>query len=152
MENLVESLYRAHFAEMLLLASRKLIRREDAPDIVHDVFLLAWQREALLAAHENPGGWLFRTLQFRILRENALAHHHRELLSPAPDFVPPEGASSALLELLPASLSPEEARILCLYFDEGYSHGTIGQILGIPAYLSRKRLSRAVEKCRLALL
>ena len=77
MENLVESLYRAHFAEMLLLASRKLIRREDAPDIVHDVFLLAWQREALLAAHENPGGWLFRTLQFRILRENALAHHPR---------------------------------------------------------------------------
>lgn len=50
-----------------------------AEDMVQETFLIAWFKANELYQHENPKGWLYKTLSFLIMRENGRAYHSSEI-------------------------------------------------------------------------
>ena len=161
---MVEGLYRQHFKKLFLYADAQLNDPERARDVVQDTFHEAIRHVDTLSTHENPGGWLMRTLQNK-LRESERARR-RYLLrflsldSDFPDGVFPEGGAlpeeppdtgpappgESPLEKIEKALTPEEYRLLKrLVFDRA-SHLQVAREFHITVYASEKRLERIRDK------
>lgn len=161
---LVEGLYRQHFKKLFLYADAQLNDPERTRDVVQDTFHEAIRHVDTLSTHENPGGWLMRTLQNK-LRESERARR-RYLLrflsldSDFPDGVFPEGGGlpeeppdagpappgESALEKIERALSPEEYRLLKRLIFDRASHLQVAREFHITVYASEKRLERIRDK------
>jgi len=144
------SLYRTHGAALYRLAYRLTGTRQDAEDVVHDVFV--GLPEALGRYHERGSfaGWLKRvTARVALMRLRARDRRREvaiEATLPTTES-PPDSASVALraaVDALPDTLRA----VLVLKEVEGYSHAEVGELLGISTGASRVRLNRAMRLLR----
>jgi len=144
------TLYEEHAARLLAVAYRLLGSRDDAEDVVHDVFV--GLPEALRRYEERGSfaAWL-RKITARV----ALARLRETNTRPAVDLdeahvVAPMRSSDASLTLERAlrSLSPSLRTVLVLKEIEGFSHAEIAAMLDISVGASEVRLHRALQALR----
>jgi RNA polymerase sigma-70 factor (ECF subfamily) len=158
-EGALAALYDRHASAMLGVAYRILRSRPEAEDLVHDVFVEAWQK----AADYDPArgavrSWLLLRVRSRgIDRVRSLDVARRHAMAPAAPEAPagvdavweaPDRARAcAALEEL-----PEEQRLLVeLSYFEGLTCSEMATRCGIPLGTVKSRLSAAMGKLRRSL-
>lgn len=60
-----ENIYVKHYSKMIRFAQEYVIRREDAENIVQDVFMCLWEQERLLIPQTNVFAFLFTSVKNR---------------------------------------------------------------------------------------
>ena len=140
-------LYRLFGPVLFRLAYRLTGSREDAEDVVHDVFVALPEA---LKGYEERGrldAWLRRLTARRALMKLRGRRRH-VALEPAHDegHLPREGDHDlqAAVNALPVPLRS----VVVLKEIEGYSHAETAEMLGISVVTSRVRLMRAMSRLR----
>lgn len=142
-------LYEEYSDDVFRYAVRRLATREDAEDVLVEVFTVAWRRRTVVPEQALP--WLYRTAA------NTIAHIIRgdtrrgrlqaRLTAVTPlhseDPVPDPDLASAL-----ARLAPADAEILRLWAWEGLEPTEIAEVLDTSPGAARTRLSRAKSRLR----
>jgi len=146
----LSALYLEHGAALFRLAYRLVGGREDAEDVVHDVFV--GLPEALRRYEERGsfGGWLKRVTARVALMRLRSGKRRREvgLDNAAGRAAPPEAAERDGLQAAVDTLPDHLRAVLVLKEIEGYAHAEIAELLGISEGASRVRLTRALKKLR----
>ena len=144
------ALYLEHGAALFRLAYRLVGAREDAEDVVHDVFV---GLPDALRRYEERGSfaaWLKRvTARVALMRLRSGKRRREVALDNAAGQVQPPATSggdglAAAVDTLPDHLRA----VLVLKEIEGYSHSEVGELLGISVGASRVRLNRAMRRLR----
>ncbi|MCI8440212.1 MAG: sigma-70 family RNA polymerase sigma factor [Oscillospiraceae bacterium] len=100
-----------------------------------------------LIEHPKPGAWLLLTLRNLMANARRVESHKTIPLEEAAG-IPENTEETPLSELLPVQLKPEEKEILVWRFEQQLSYQEMSERLGVSDEACRKRLVRAVEKCR----
>ena len=143
-------LYHEHGRALFRLAYRLVGSKEDAEDVVHDVFV---GLPEALKGYEERGrleSWLKR-ITARVALMKLRGRRRRGEVRLAHDVAAssaPPGADAIALESALAALPDKLRHVLVLKEVEGYSHAEIGTMLGISAVTSRVRLLRAMSRLR----
>ncbi|MFI0608896.1 MAG: RNA polymerase sigma factor [Anaerolineae bacterium] len=123
--------------------------RQDAEDLVQEVFLLAWSRGAQLLDPQAAGAWLFKTALNMARRVRRRESVQQRLLGQRVDLQP-EVASSEMPEpfvgrLADAlrSLGQEDGRLVLLVAVHGYGFREVAEQLNLSEDVARKRWQRA---------
>jgi len=147
------SVYEQHAAALFAIAHRMLGSRDDAEDVVHDVFV--GLPEALRRYDERGTftSWLRKiTARVALARLRDLKAHSNMNLDDA-NAVAPHNSSDASLTLERAmqDLNPALRAVLVLREIEGFSHAEIAAMLDISVGASEVRLHRALSALRATL-
>ncbi|HKC38474.1 MAG TPA: sigma-70 family RNA polymerase sigma factor [Gemmatimonadales bacterium] len=146
-------LYDAFGASLFRLAYRLTGTRDDAEDVVHDVFVGLPEALGRYEERGRLGAWLSRVTARVALMRLRRRNHRREVelegangvAAPTPHAWTSEHAAlQAAVDALPAALRS----VLVLKEMEGYSHAEIAEVLGITVVTSRVRLLRALRRVR----
>lgn len=144
-------LYDAFGAGLFRLAYRLTGTREDAEDVVHDVFVGLPEALARYQERGRFGAWLARVTARVALMQQRRVRRRREVgLDDAADIqariAGAEGTSG--LRAAVAALPVAQRAVLVLKEMEGYTHAEIAETLGITQVTSRVRLLRALRHLR----
>jgi RNA polymerase sigma-70 factor (ECF subfamily) len=144
-------LYARHQASLFALAMGMLRSRQEAEDLIHDVFLEAWRRSADYSDQRGTvRAWLLMRARSRALDRIKSAGRPRavyEETAPAaslPSEMGDEGRLRALLIQMPEA----QRQVLLLGYFEGLSTTEIAERLGIPAGTVKSRTRAALEALR----
>jgi len=145
--------YRAHAPALMALALRLTASRQDAEDIVHDVFVGLPEALARYDERGQFGAWIARvTTRVALMRQRQVRQRGdvslvgiAELAISAPDGDPV--LQEKVLQAL-ATLTPSLRHVFVLRVIEGYSHAEIASLLEISTNTSEVRLHRAVQQLR----
>jgi RNA polymerase sigma-70 factor, ECF subfamily len=145
-------LYDRHARELLAVAYRLLQSRDDAEDVVHDVFV---GLPELLRKYDERGAfgaWL-RKVTARVAlarmreaerrRTTAIDEPARQVHATSRDV-----AGVISLETAMRKLSPSLRAALVLKEIEGFSHAEVAKLLDITVGASEVRLHRAIQALR----
>ena len=149
------TLYDLHAAPMLATARSLLSSPADAEDLVHDVFVEAWQKARDFDARRGSArSWLLARVRSRsidrwrslqVARRHAMAKQ-REPAGPAPaPWSSPDRTKAR--EAIGALPEPQRELVRLSYF-EGLSYAEMADRCGIPIGTVRSRLSAALGKLR----
>ena len=138
---------------MYRLAYRLTGTREDAEDVVHDVFVGLPEALGRYQERGNFLGWLKRVTARVALMRLRGRRRRREVAIDSADPMVGSLPDSATLPLQAAvDALPDHLRsVLVLEEIEGYSHAEVADLLGISVVTSRVRLVRALKRLRKAL-
>lgn len=148
-------LYDRYASAMLSLGLRILAVRREAEDLVHDVFLEAWQHAGDYdAARGSVKAWLLLRMRSRCLdraRSHGFSRHETldrlstraAAIEPADRHIDAARAQS-LLEALPL----QQREILELGYFNGLSFSEISRALRIPLGTVKSRAAAALTKLR----
>jgi RNA polymerase sigma-70 factor, ECF subfamily len=147
------ALYQEHGRALYRLAYRLTGTREDAEDVVHDVFV---GLPEALAHYEEQGkftSWLKRVTARVALVRLRTRKRRREVGLDIADEEPKPPADANIIALESAVNSlPDSLRVVIMLKEvEGYSHGEVAELLGISVGASRVRAARALARLRKAL-
>lgn len=159
-----ETLYRRYAREVFALAAH-VLGRQDADEVVQDVFLKLWQRAGQFdPARGSFTAWFMAIARHRVFDQLkrrrsavAVAEAIDELLETAPDPRPGPGQRAwraerretvlAAVKELPA----EQRRIVVLAYFGGLSQSAISEALGVPLGTVKKRIRLGLDKLRASL-
>lgn len=151
-------LYDRYSPCMLGLALRLLGRRQEAEDLVHDVFMEAWKRAADYdPARGSVRAWLLLRTRSRSLDRKKSVRVKRSVSLDA-ELLPLNVAASAkpnpdrnTVRRVLADLPAEQREVLLLGYFEGLSSREIAEQVGIPVGTVKSRVAAALSKLRDAL-
>ena len=143
----IESLYLREYASLLKTAYRLTQDKILAENVVHETFVLAILHQKDLVSHPKPGAWLCQSLHNLIQNEQRAASRENIPLGEIID-VPAEKPPLSLTELLPSELTPEERDLLIWHFEQQMSYKEMAERLNISEAACRKRISRALARCK----
>jgi RNA polymerase sigma-70 factor, ECF subfamily len=151
-----ESLYRQHRRLVFKSAYLMTGSREDAEDILQEVFMSAWKSRHTF----NPNKGKITTWLYRITVNKCLERGRKRRLHPVPlaDFDHPDAQQhDALLvtrqeydELIDAmnSLDAKHRSVLVLRYFNGLSYKEIAQAVGIPLGTVKSRVNNGLKQLR----
>ena len=159
-----EALYDRYAREVFALAVHA-VGRNDAEEIVQDVFVKLWQRAGQFdPARGSFAAWFMTIARHRVFdelkqrrRAVAVAGAVDDLLEAAPDPGPAPDERASLDERRIAVLAAvkqlpdEQRRALVLAYFGGLSQSEIAESLGVPLGTVKRRLRLAVDKLRASL-
>jgi RNA polymerase sigma-70 factor (ECF subfamily) len=152
-----DACFRAHYADVLAYALRRLGGRAAADDVASEAFVVAWRHRAALP--DDPLPWLFGVARNVLLNERRAERRRnrldsrlgRERSAPAADPADIVSERTAILAAL-ARLSEPDREALRLAAWEGLSRDRAAAALGcsqkayeIRLYRARRRLARYLE-------
>jgi len=154
------ALYSRHASRLLALAVRILRDRTEAEDLLHDVFLEAWQKAASYSGERGTvGAWLSLRARSRAIDRRRSAPRTRSVplealgsdgpVDPAAD--PARTQDQRRLSQAFAALSADEQQVIVLGYFEGLSSSEIAEQLGTPIGTVKSRTRSALVKLRGAL-
>ncbi len=146
-------LYAQVAPRLLRVAWRLVGSREDAEDVLHDLFVAL---PFALKRYQDRGrleSWLVQcTTRAALMRLRTMQRRREDALPTADQFIaasrPDLGPEVAELEHRLAALPVGLRSVLLLRQLEGLSHAEIAEALGISEGNSRLRLARALEQLR----
>jgi len=147
-------LYSRYAKQLLAVAYRLLQSREDAEDVVHDVFVGLPEALRRYEERQSLGAWL-RTITARV----ALMRLRQQSARPAGALdeqnLPAKASTldaALTIEQALRVLSPSLRAVLVLKEIEGFTHAEIATMLDISVGASEVRLHRALQTLRTMLL
>lgn len=147
-------LYDRHASRLLALGMRILRSEREAEDVLHDVFLRAFQHAGDYTPERGSvKGWLLLHMRSRCLdraRSHGFSRAEPLLEEPAHDALPcadrriDAARASSLLATLPAG----QRDVLELGYFEGLSFSEIAEVLGVPLGTVKSRVHAALGTLR----
>ena len=149
-------LYQANFRPVQGYAVNRLGGADDVPDVVAEVFTIAWRRLADIPPPPADRFWLYGTARRVIARRHRSAGRLRNLLGRLaaeryPAQQPPAGASDPVTEHVLAALARLKAadrEALLLVHWEQLSYAEAAQVLGCSANAVGIRVHKAKARLR----
>ena len=144
-----EAAYEAHSPLVFRVALSHLKKREDAEDLLHDVFIKFMEKMPRLNSEEHRRAWLVR-VTVNACRDALRKRNYRDHLSL--DEVAEQAAAEQtdkpdVFYALEA-LSSQDRTVILLHDLEGYALKEIAFMLGITLSAAKMRLSRARERLK----
>ncbi len=145
-----EELYKLFAGKLLACAIRYVGNREEAEDVLHDGFLLIFEKigKFTYQGQGSLGAWLQRVFTNHVLsylsKERKMPMDEVEELPDTvdEDDTPPDISTNTILSLI-AQLPTGYRTVLNLYLVEGWSHAEIAAKLGIKESTSASQYLRA---------
>jgi RNA polymerase sigma factor (sigma-70 family) len=148
-----DTLYRRHYAAIYRYVYRRLgAGVSDTPDVVAEVFAVAWRRIEDVPAAPEDRLWLFGVARRRVLRaQRSQARYlrlrvrlHRRADTGADD----ELETGAAIRDAIARLRPADREVLRLVLWDGLSHAEAATVMGCSTNAIALRVSRARRRLR----
>jgi RNA polymerase sigma-70 factor (ECF subfamily) len=141
-------LFRLYGQQLYEVAYRITGRRDDADDVVQDLFVGLPEALRSYRGAGTLGAWLRsltrRTALLRLRREKRRGFWHRRAADDAPFREAPDPVDERLAITWAIDRMPEEWRVVFVLKEvEGYTHAEIASALGITPGASALRLHRA---------
>jgi RNA polymerase sigma-70 factor (ECF subfamily) len=156
-EALFEDLYRSTAKDLLVYLTRRASDREEATDILAEVYVVAWRRLKEVPTGGEARLWLFGVARNLLMKSNQQRRSHQELVRSLTNELsrlaggPVEAAGNELddhvhagLEKLPA----KQREVLLLTAWEGLKPREIAKVTGSTANVVRVRLHHARAQLR----
>lgn len=130
------------------LAYQYLFNRQDAEDVVQDVFFALVRRSELgrFNGDEHVKAWLIRVTVNKSI--NAAAYLARRRAAGIENRPAASGEEHSGLEEQLGRLSPSDRQLIYLHYYEGYTAKEIAGFIGLRENAVHKRLSRARQKLK----
>ena len=153
-----EALYLSNYKPIYAYVHRRVLQSSDVPDIVSEVFAIAWRRFGDLPASPQDRLWLFGVAHKCLLEHHRRSSRRLRLLSHL-------GAQPNRIELLDTSVDPQHLRVraalqelrpfdrevvLLVYWD-GLSHAEAATVLGCSVNAVALRIKKAKVRLRIQL-
>ncbi len=142
--------YSRYARGLFAVAYRLLQRREDAEDVVHDVFVGLPEALRRYKERDSLGAWL-RTITARVALQRIRHEAVRSTVALGDEQVaakPNALDASLTIERALTELAPNLRAVLVLKEIEGFSHAEIAGMLNISVGASEVRLHRALQALR----
>jgi RNA polymerase sigma-70 factor (ECF subfamily) len=152
-----ESLYHLHRSRVYSLCLRLTGNTSDAEDLAQEVFLQVYRKISTFRGDAKFGSWLYRVAMNLVLM-HFRRRRPREISLNAPRTLDPDQmqsqlrdqswTSSFLVERVAlgralGSLSKARRSVVLLHDVNGFTHGEVGQRLGLAAGTSKSQLHKA---------
>jgi RNA polymerase sigma-70 factor (ECF subfamily) len=156
----LSALYARHAPRLLALALQILHDRPEAEDVLHDVFLEAWQKAATYSTERGSvGAWLSLRARSRAIdrrrgapRKRSVPWEGSGIDQPSdPSVDPARIQDHRRLGKAFAVMTVDEQRVIELGYFEGLSSSEIAEHLGAPIGTVKSRTRSALQKLRAAL-
>ena len=159
LDQAMEELFRKHWQLVYRTAFSVLRNRQDAEDVLQNLFLRLFERELPVGLTKNPPGYLYRAAVnaslnvVRSRKNEVVTADFYSLQASIPEAVPDNdgGREEKLLHAI-TQLSTKAAEILILRYAHNYSDAEIGKLLGksrgsvaVTLYRARARLNRLIR-------
>ncbi len=153
-----EALYLSYYKPIYAYVHRRVLQSSDVPDIVSEVFAIAWRRFGDLPASPQDRLWLFGVAHKCLLEHHRRRSHRLRLLSHL-------AAQPNRIELLDTSVDPQHLRVraallelrpfdrevvLLVYWD-GLSHAEAATVLGCSVNAVALRIKKAKVRLQIQL-
>jgi len=145
-----EGLYRKHAGRIYALCLRLTGRVSEAEDMTQEAFIRAWQKLDTFEGRSLFSSWLHRLAVNVVLNERrsrggepsmeTIDDHENAQAESAPRI---GAAAGGDLEKAIAALPDAARHVFVLHEVHGYTHGEIGEIVGIAEGTSKAHLNRA---------
>jgi RNA polymerase sigma-70 factor (ECF subfamily) len=149
----LSSLVERNGADLLRFFQRRVELREDAADLLGELFLLAMRKRGSLPVDDEQGRMFLFGMAKNVLRNHRRGHRRHlvaterlaQLVAASAPVQEVESASDrkhavqAAIRRLPA----KQRDVITLITWEGFTPSEVGSILGIPSATVRSRYSRA---------
>jgi len=156
----LSALYSRHAPKLLALMIQILRDRAEAEDVLHDVFLEAWQKAATYSSERGTvGAWLTLRARSRAIDRCRAAPRARAVPLEAsgadgqidPSVDPARIRDHRRLSKAFTVMTPDEQEVIVLGYFEGLSSSEIAEKLGAPIGTVKSRTRSALQKLRGAL-
>ncbi len=155
----IEKIFREHAQLMYRSAFSVTGSRQDAEDVLQNIFLKLLQREVPVEFRINPRAYLYRAAVNRALdvvrsrKRQSFTHDVEDLeASLVPEPASDDGLQQRLMDAI-AQLRPRAVEVLILHYEHNYSDAEIAKILGksrgtiaVTLYRTRARLRRLMSR------
>ena len=143
----LDALYRQH-ASMVARRVRRFVHEDDVEEVVHEVFLKAYERRSSFRGEASPITWLYHIATnhcLNRLRDQKRRERSLELNKSLPWLRPQDASDAAdvlLLEQLWSRLDEEQSSIAIYFFVDGLTHAEIARIIGV----SRRTIGNRIDE------
>lgn len=152
---LIETLYRRHYDNMLAMIRKDFACASVAEDIAQDVFKEAVRNGEKLLDHENPDGWIFETARNKMmsLKKKLYNRSMRELYEVEIEWIGMQAdfGKVELSYLMDKTLNEHEIMLFYMYYFGGYSARELAKMEGITEGNFKVRMLRIRKKLKDAL-
>ena len=150
-----EEVYRQHAGRVFSVASRLTGSRDEAEDLLQEIFLLIYRKVGSFKGDAALGTWIYRLatnccLDFLRSRQ----HREQQVTDVLEETAPPGGAAGTLrvdrldLERAIAQLPAGYRAAFVLHDVEGFDHGEVARLLGIAEGTSKSQVHKARRRLR----
>lgn len=155
-------LYRRHWEALFISTVRAIGNREDAEDIIQEVFASLWNRRKALNLTGRLAGYLQVSVKYKAINyidRNITRRHYLETLSrvadsgtaASPEVLLRVKEVQQLIQTVIESMPPKMREVFQLSRREHLSHKEIATRLGISEETVKKHIQHAMQLLRSAL-
>ena len=140
-----EELYEDHYKELIAYGTRMGGSKELAEDLVQETFVKALMNTEIVAdlSPSKQRAWLYRTFKnlfFDRYRRAILENEYEQSCQPA--YLEDRGILEIENAILLRSINPQDRAIFQFRYFDGYSAKEISQMMNLPPWTIRSKLSR----------
>jgi RNA polymerase sigma-70 factor (ECF subfamily) len=156
-----QELYLRYWKELFYAASRKIGRKEDAGDVIQEIFTELWFRKEKLHVHDSVSGYLHTILKFKIFDfYHQASRQETHSLAVVPEEEVMEESTASMLHVKELQeIVDEEVKnlpgrmreIFVMSREQGMTAEEIAQTLSISVQTVRNQLSTSLKKIRFTL-
>lgn len=149
-EDALRELHRRYAPYLFSMARRMLSGTDDIEACVQDAFVSVWKHAARFdPARASAKTWLVTIAHRRFLQA---LRDRPDTTFPLEDWDAPSEASQPLEKIMLqgaiATLDSDQRKLIELAFYDGYSHGQLAEVTGLPLGTVKTRLRAALSKLR----
>lgn len=153
-DEFILKLSREYYGRLYRYVNKICSNKELVADIVHDTFVIAYEKADQLKHHENIAGWLYVTARKRMLKLLEQEQHFENLEDLADSLETEDDVIEQCIEkldLYPAveqHLKTEEFALLMRYYKEGYEYRELAAESQVTEASIKMKIRRIVEKVK----
>ncbi len=153
-DEFILKLSREYYGRLYRYVNKICSNKELVADIVHDTFLIAYEKADTLRTHENMIGWLYLTARRRMLRllEETLYFENlddlAETLEAEEDLIEQCIEKLDLYPTVKKYLETEEFILLMRYYKEGYDYKELAKERKATEASVKMRIRRIIKKVK----
>ncbi len=141
-DDALEQLYRAYYPRLARFLLRLNLSREEAEEVINDIFLVVWQKSGAFRGDSTPSTWIMGIAHNKALK--CLKRH--KFVEPLGGIADPSTVvPDPTLDIFTAvrRLPAKHRAVVVLTFEFGYSYREIAEILGCPENTVKTRMFNA---------